>query len=82
LLLKKNNIIIYIFFFPGATPLEAIAAGTAYINPVFKTRKYLHENSVYECLSQHTFAQELGAPYVYNYTEGDAESAFISKVRI
>jgi hypothetical protein len=43
---------------------------------VYKTRKDLHENSVYECLSQHTFAQDLGAPYVYNYQEGDAESAF------
>jgi len=48
---------------------------------VFQTRKYLHENSVYECLSQHTFAQELGAPYVYNYTEGDAESA-LNAVRL
>ena len=43
---------------------------------MYRTRKHLGENSVYECLSQHTFAQDLGAPYVYNYQEGDAESAF------
>ena len=64
----KSLVLTFQNFYLGATPLEAIAAGTAYINPVYKTTKYLHENSVYERLSQHTFAQDLGAPYVYNIT--------------
>jgi hypothetical protein len=59
----------------GATPLEAIASGAAYINPQYRVRKNLWENSVYRCMSQHTFAEELGPPFVYNYRQGDAESA-------
>ena len=59
----------------GVTPFEAIAAGTAYINPVYKERKQLWENSDYHCTSQHTFAQQLGPPYTYDYSINNVESA-------
>lgn len=65
----------------GATPLEAIASGAAYINPQYDARKSLWQNSKYACTSQHTFAENLGPPFVYNYREGDAESA-IHAVRL
>lgn len=54
----------------GVTPLEAIAAGTAYVNPVYPAPKHLWENGAYVCNSQHTFAQELGRPYAYDYPIG------------
>lgn len=59
----------------GATPLEAIASGAAYINPQYDAKKSLWQNNKYACTSQHTFAEKLGPPFVYNYREGDAESA-------
>ena len=66
----------------GATPFEAIASGAAYINPRYQTRKKLWQNSEYACTSQHTFAGELGAPYVHDYQEGDAESAMQAVRRV
>ena len=59
----------------GVTPLEAIAAGTAYLNPVYPTPKHLWENGAYVCSSQHTFAQQLGQPFAYDYVVGNVEQA-------
>lgn len=54
----------------GPSAIDAVSVGCVFINPVYQKPVVVNG---YSYSSQHPYAEGLGAPYVCNYKQGDAE---------
>ena len=69
------------------TPLEGLAAGAAFLNPILNRTDAAHygyvggRTGVHAVSSQHAAISMLGAPYVYNYDITDATALITAAER-